>query len=137
MKRLETLTILLLTAFCASLWAEETETKLYLPATYDKMDADRNGEVSENEYMAYYTSQLKQKFASLDKDGNKSISTQDLGITAPPQKPLITSNKPPTEQGLFERLFITGPGNTGERTGTKGHVRRNPNAGSRNVQSRR
>lgn len=57
-------------------------------ADFDSMDANRDGSVSEAEFLDHHVAQLKKAFAALDDDGNGRLEKADLG------KPVQTAEGP-------------------------------------------
>ena len=82
------------------------------PPTLENMDADKNGQVSEGEFLAFHTARLKKFFDSLDADSNQQLSKSELvkiqrrvpspsPPTSPTRKPALRPTIPPSSQGAL------------------------------------
>lgn len=50
-----------------------------LPSSYSSLDADRDGVVSEAEYLAQVVAQAKAEFRRLDRNGSGTLQADELG----------------------------------------------------------
>lgn len=53
-----------------------------LAATFDRVDADKNGQITESEFVAYHAKRFQELVNSVDADGNKTIAKTELASTA-------------------------------------------------------
>ena len=52
------------------------------PLSDSKMDANKDGIVSESEYVAYVIASAKAEYKQLDRDGNGSLNAAELGASS-------------------------------------------------------
>lgn len=61
--------------------------------TLENMDADRNGSVSKDEFVAFHTSRLGVYFSALDKDRSATLTKEELIVTV--RRATVASPRPP------------------------------------------
>lgn len=74
-----------------------------LPDSYQNMDANGDGVVSEAEYVAFAVAQAKAQFKQLDRDGNGGLIAGEVSAAVAPEQAVASGS------GFFHRTPVNDP----------------------------
>tara|TARA_R110002096_G_scaffold29509_3_gene88909 strand:+ start:1765 stop:2100 length:336 start_codon:yes stop_codon:yes gene_type:complete len=91
-----------------------------LSSTFDRVDADQNGEITQSEFIAYHTKRFQELVSSVDADGNQAIAKSELSSGTSSTRtsflpPLIRSNS--DEPGREAQVRKRAPAGAGGPSG--------------------
>ncbi|MEM1293845.1 MAG: hypothetical protein AAGH89_00675 [Verrucomicrobiota bacterium] len=79
-----------------------------LASTFDRVDANQDGEITESEFVAYHAKRFQELVDSVDADGNKSIAKAELSSSSSSARtsllpPLIRPSENSVRVGQYKR----------------------------------